>query len=47
MTHERLQDELVEIWSRTKLTVLFVTHAIDDGYILSGKLHGHHGRTVA
>src|SRR6201999_2362779 len=29
MTRERLQDELVQIWSQTGLTVLFVTHAIE------------------
>jgi ABC-type nitrate/sulfonate/bicarbonate transport system ATPase subunit len=29
MTPERLQDELVEIWTRTGLTVLFATPAID------------------
>jgi len=29
ITRERLQDELVAIWSRTGLTVLFVTHSIE------------------
>ena len=28
LTRERLQDELLELWERTRLTVLFVTHAI-------------------
>ncbi|MFX6027827.1 ATP-binding cassette domain-containing protein, partial [Acinetobacter baumannii] len=27
MTRERLQDELLDIWQRTGLTVVFVTHS--------------------
>lgn len=38
MTRERLQDELLELWSRTKLTVLFVTHSIEEAIFLSGRI---------
>jgi len=38
LTRERLQDELLELWERTKLTVLFVTHAIEEAIVLSGRV---------
>jgi NitT/TauT family transport system ATP-binding protein len=38
MTRERLQDELLEIWSRTKLTVIFVTHAIEEAILLADRV---------
>jgi NitT/TauT family transport system ATP-binding protein len=34
-TRERLNDELLEIWARKKLTVLFVTHSVYESVYLS------------
>jgi NitT/TauT family transport system ATP-binding protein len=38
MTRERLQEELLEIWQRTKLTVVFVTHAIEEAIYLADRV---------
>ena len=38
MTRERLQDELLDLWSRTGLTVLFVTHAIEEAILLADRV---------
>jgi len=38
MTRERLQEELLEIWRRTNLTVVFVTHAIEEAIYLADRI---------
>jgi NitT/TauT family transport system ATP-binding protein len=38
MTRERLQEELLELWERTKLTIIFVTHAIEEAIFLAGRV---------
>jgi NitT/TauT family transport system ATP-binding protein len=38
MTRERLQDELLEIWERTGLSVMFVTHAIEEAIFLADRV---------
>ena len=37
-TREELHDELLEIWERTRKSVLFVTHSIDEAIVLSDEI---------
>ena len=38
MTRERLQSELLTLWQATGLTVLFVTHAIEEAIVLADRV---------
>ena len=38
MTRERLQTELLTLWETTGLTVLFVTHAIEEAILLADRI---------
>jgi NitT/TauT family transport system ATP-binding protein len=38
MTRERLQDELLGLWRRSGLTVIFVTHAIEEALCLADRV---------
>jgi NitT/TauT family transport system ATP-binding protein len=37
-TREKLQDDFLSIWSRLKTTIVFVTHAIDEAFVLSDRV---------
>jgi nitrate ABC transporter ATP-binding subunit len=38
LTREKLQLDLLEIWERTHLTVVFVTHAVEEAVLLSDRV---------
>ena len=38
LTREKLQEDLLEIWQRTKLTVIFVTHSVEEAVLLSDRV---------
>jgi NitT/TauT family transport system ATP-binding protein len=38
LTREKLQHDLLEIWARTRLTVIFVTHAVEEAVLLSDRV---------
>lgn len=38
MTRSALQDELIRIWTKTKVTIIFVTHNIEEAIILGDQI---------
>ena len=38
LTREQLQHELLEIWARTQLTILFVTHSVEEAALLADRV---------
>ena len=39
ITREGLQRELVDIWTKTGITILFVTHSVDEAAFLADEVH--------
>ncbi|MFV0481320.1 MAG: ABC transporter ATP-binding protein [Campylobacteraceae bacterium] len=38
LTRQKMQEELLELWSETKFTLFFVTHSIDEAILLGNKI---------
>jgi NitT/TauT family transport system ATP-binding protein len=38
ITRDRMNEELIQIWEKTRKTVIFVTHSIDEAVLLSTKI---------
>jgi NitT/TauT family transport system ATP-binding protein/sulfonate transport system ATP-binding protein len=38
LTREQLQDELLQIWQRTGVTILFVTHSVEEAVLLADRV---------
>jgi len=38
LTREQLQEELLQIWERTQVTVIFVTHSVEEATFLAGRV---------
>ena len=38
LTREQLQHELLEIWARTGVTIIFVTHSVEEAVMLSNRV---------
>lgn len=50
LTRLKMQQDLIEIADELKITLLFVTHAIDEAVLIGSRLHllsAHPGRTIA
>lgn len=49
LTRERMQDEVLRIWERTGVTVLFVTHSVDEAVYVGTRviaMKAHPGRII-
>jgi NitT/TauT family transport system ATP-binding protein/sulfonate transport system ATP-binding protein len=38
LTREKLQQDLLEIWTKTQMTVIFVTHSVEEAVFLSSRV---------
>jgi NitT/TauT family transport system ATP-binding protein/sulfonate transport system ATP-binding protein len=38
LTRAKLQEELLDIWQRTRLTVIFVTHSVEEAILLADRV---------
>lgn len=38
LTRTKLQEELLDIWQQTKLTVIFVTHSVEEAVVLADRI---------
>jgi NitT/TauT family transport system ATP-binding protein/sulfonate transport system ATP-binding protein len=38
LTREQLQNELMQIWSRTGVTAIFVTHSVEEAVLLADRV---------
>ena len=38
LTREQLQQELLQIWTRTHVTVIFVTHSVEEAVLLADRV---------